>query len=63
MKEAIKTTRSMVWDNSAGLQAIFTKVVTSVMSGMDMVRCISMMAQFIKGIGAEEYSVGKLKCL
>jgi hypothetical protein len=54
---------SMDTESSFGSQATSTKVTTSTMRGTAMVKCISQMVLFIRGIGQEVFRMVKQQLL
>lgn len=55
-----RTIKRMAMGNSIGHQATTIKAIIRMMKEMDMARCISLMVQFIKVIGAGVCKQGKL---
>jgi hypothetical protein len=54
---------SMDMESSIGSQATSTKVTTSTMRGMAMVKCTLLMVLFIRGIGQEVFRMVKQQLL
>ena len=57
MKEVMKMTRKMEWDNSHGKVVIYIEVVTKKTSDTAMAKCTGLMALAIRVSGRKEFNM------